>query len=213
MSFTFDFTEEMLALCIPKNKDPGIWYDALEEQLPKFTIVTPARVAGFISQCGHESLDFTILTENLNYSASALNKVFPKYFERAGRDAKEYHRQPEKIANVVYANRMSNGDEASGDGWRYRGRGIVQLTGKANYTQCSMDLFGDDSLVQNPDLVSEPDYAVLAACWFWHKNRLNDICDAGDVVKLSKRINGGTHGLADRINRWNTCIDLFEKDL
>ena len=212
MDFTFEFTAEMLAQCIKKNKNPQEWYEGLCNQLPQFAIVTPARVAGFISQCQHESADFTALSENLNYSAKGLAGTFRKYFPSEA-EATPYARKPEKIANRVYANRMGNGAEASGDGYKFRGRGLVQLTGRANYTQCSKDLFGDDCLVQNPDLVCEPEYAVLSACWFWHKNRLNDICDRGDVVLLSKRINGGTLGLADRIHHWNECIELFEAHL
>lgn len=212
MEFTFDFTAEMLAKCIKKNKNPQEWYEGLCNQLPQFGIVTPARVAGFISQCQHESADFTTLTENLNYSAKGLAGVFKKYFPSEA-EAKPYERKPEKIANRVYANRMGNGPESSGDGWKFRGRGLVQLTGRSNYTQCSRDLFGDDCLVDNPDLVCEPEYAILSACWFWHKNKLNDICDRGDVVLLSKRINGGTLGLADRIHHWNECIELFEAGL
>ena len=212
MEFTFEFTAEMLAKCIKKNKNPNEWYEGLCNQLPQFGIVTPARVAGFISQCQHESADFTALVENLNYSDKGLVGTFKKYFPDLA-TATPYARKPEKIANRVYANRMGNGNEASGDGFKFRGRGLVQLTGRANYTQCSMDLFGDDCLVQNPDLVCEPEYAVLSACWFWHKNRLNDICDKGDVVLLSKRINGGTLGLADRIHHWNECIELFEAHL
>jgi putative chitinase len=212
MEFTFDFTAEQLAQCITKNKNPQEWYEGLYEQLPKFAIVTPARVAGFISQCQHESADFTALVENLNYSDKGLVGTFKKYFPDLA-TATPDARKPEKIANRVYANRMGNGAEASGDGFKFRGRGLVQLTGRANYTQCSKDLFGDDCLVQNPDLVCEPEYAILSACWFWHKNRLNDICDKGDVVLLSKRINGGTLGLADRIHHWNECIELFEAHL
>ena len=105
---------------------------------------------------------------------------------------------------------MGNGDAASGDGYKFRGRGLVQLTGRANYTQCSRDLFGDDCLVDDPDLLLNPEWAILSACWFWHRNKLNDICDRGDVVLLSKRINGGTIGLADRIHHWNKCLELFE---
>jgi putative chitinase len=209
MEFTFDFTAEKLAKLIKKNKNPTEWYEGLAEQLPKFAIVTPARVAGFISQCQHESLDFTILTENLNYSAKGLRGIFGKYFPNDD-IAKQYERKQQMIANRVYGGRMGNGPEASNDGWTFRGRGLVQLTGRSNYTQCSRDLFGDDTLVENPDLVTEPDYAILSACWFWHKNRLNDICDRGDVVLLSKRINGGTIGLADRIHHWNDAIALFE---
>lgn len=212
MDFTFEFTAEMLAKCIKNNKNPQEWYEGLCHQLPQFGIVTPARVAGFISQCQHESADFTTLVENLNYSDKGLVGTFKKYFPDLT-TAKPYARKPEMIANRVYANRMGNGNEASGDGFKFRGRGLVQLTGRANYTQCSKDLFGDDCLVENPDLVCEPEYAVLSACWFWHKNRLNDICDKGDVVLLSKRINGGTLGLADRIHHWNECIELFEAHL
>jgi putative chitinase len=212
MEFTFDFTAEMLAKCIKNNKNPQEWYEGLCHQLPQFGIVTPARVAGFISQCQHESADFTTLIENLNYSDKGLVGTFKKYFPDL-ETAKPYSRKPEKIANRVYANRMGNGAEASGDGYKFRGRGLVQLTGRANYTQCSRDLFSDDCLVDNPDLVTEPEYAILSACWFWHKNHLNDICDKGDVVLLSKRINGGTLGLADRIHHWNLCIEIFEAHL
>jgi putative chitinase len=209
MDFTFDFTAEKLAKCIKKNKKPNEWYEGLREQLPKFAIVTPARVAGFISQCQHESLDFTILTENLNYGAKGLRTIFKKYFPN-DQIAAQYERKAEKIANRVYANRMGNGDENSGDGFKFRGRGLIQLTGRSNYTQCSRDLFGDDCLVDDPDLLLNPEWAILSACWFWHKNKLNDICDKGDVILLSKRINGGTIGLADRIHHWNLCIELFE---
>ena len=206
----FDFTADKLAQCIKKNKNPQEWWQGLYNQLPKFYIISPARVAGFISQCQHESADFTILTENLNYGAKGLLGIFKKYFPSEDL-AKQYERKPEKIANRVYASRMGNGPESSGDGWTFRGRGLVQLTGRANYTQCSRDLFGDDTLVEDPDVVANtPEYAILSACWFWHKNRLNDICDRGDVVLLSKRINGGTIGLADRIHHWNQCIQVFE---
>lgn len=209
MEFTFDFTAEQLAKCISKNKNSQEWFDGLYEQLPKFGIVTPARVAGFISQCQHESADFTVLTENLNYGAKGLMSIFKKYYQDEAL-AKAHERKPQLIANRVYSGRMGNGPEASGDGWKYRGRGLVQLTGRSNYTQCSRDLFGDDCLVDDPDLLLNPEWAILSACWFWHKNKLNDICDRGDVVLLSKRINGGTIGLADRIHHWNKCLELFE---
>jgi putative chitinase len=209
MEFTFDFTAEQLAKCISKNKNSQEWFDGLYEQLPKFGIVTPARVAGFISQCQHESADFTVLTENLNYGAKGLMSIFKKYYQDEAL-AKAHERKPQLIANRVYSGRMGNGAESSGDGWKYRGRGLVQLTGRSNYTQCSRDLFGDDCLVDDPDLLLNPEWAILSACWFWHKNKLNDICDRGDVVLLSKRINGGTIGLADRIHHWNKCLELFE---
>lgn len=209
MSFDFDFTLEKLAACITKNKDPQPWFNALAEHLPQFEINTPARVAGFISQCQHESGDFTLLQENLNYGAKGLMGTFHKYFLTED-VALQYERKPEMIANRVYSSRMGNGDEHSGDGWKYRGRGLLQLTGKSNYAQCSHDLFHDETLVEDPDLLRTPEYAVLSACWFWKKNNLNAICDTGDVVALSKRINGGTIGLDDRISHWNHCLEILE---
>ena len=209
MSFDFDFTLEKVAACISKNKDPEPWFNALAEHLPQFEINTPARVAGFISQCQHESGDFTLLQENLNYGAKGLMGTFHKYFLTED-VAVQYERKPEMIANRVYSSRMGNGDEHSGDGWKYRGRGLLQLTGKSNYTQCSHDLFHDETLVEDPDLLRTPEYAVLSACWFWKKNNLNAICDTGDVVALSKRINGGTIGLDDRISHWNHCLEILE---
>lgn len=209
MSFEFDFTQDKLAHLIHKNKEPGFWYNAMCEYLPKFEITTAARVAGFVAQCQHESLDFTILQENLNYGAKGLRGLFGKYFP-TDELAKQYERKPEMIANRIYANRMANGPESSGDGWKFRGRGILQITGRANYTQCSRDLFQDDTLANDPDLVRTPEYAVITACWFWHKNQLNQICDRGDIVLLSKKINGGTIGLEDRIAHWNAALDVFE---
>ncbi len=209
MSFEFDFTQDKLAHLIHKNKEPDYWYNAMCEYLPKFEITTAARVAGFVAQCQHESLDFTILQENLNYGAKGLRGLFGKYFP-TDELAKQYERKPQMIANRIYANRMANGNEQSGDGWKFRGRGILQITGRANYTQCSRDLFGDDTLADDPDLVRTPEYAIITACWFWHKNQLNQICDRGDIVLLSKKINGGTIGLEDRIKHWNDALDVFE---
>ena len=143
------------------------------------------------------------ITENLNYRAEALNKIFPKYFKRAGRDADKYHRQPEKIANVIYANRMDNGDIDSGDGWHFRGGGILQLTGRYNYTQ-----FGkaeELSASEATDFVRTPIGALASACWFWDTNNINRYCDTQDIVTMTKRINGGTIGLADRKN-----LDLMQ---
>ena len=149
MSFKFDFTKDQLSSILSKNNEVNEWYELMKDLLPKYDIDTENRVAGFLAQCGHESLQFTVLKENLNYSSDALNRVFPKYFKNAGRDATEYHRQPEKIANVIYANRMDNGDTASGDGYRFRGRGVIQLTGRSNYTR-----FGK-SINKSPEEVVE----------------------------------------------------------
>lgn len=208
--FEFDFTQAKLKKVVHKNKELNIWYDAFSKYLPQFYITTPARVAGFIAQCQHESADFTALQENLNYGAKGLRGLFGKYFPDDA-TAKAYERQPEKIANRIYGGRMGNGPEASGEGWKYRGRGILQITGKSNYTQCSRDLFQDNTLVDNPDYVRYPEYAVLTACWFWYKNQLNAICDKGDIVLLSKKINGGTIGMEDRIKHWNDALDAFEE--
>ena len=209
MSFEFDFTLDKVSHLLHKNKEPEFWYNAMNEYLPKFGITTAARVAGFVAQGQHESGDFTMLQENLNYSAKGLMGTFKKYFPDEA-IANQYAKKAEMIANRVYGGRMGNGPEASGDGYKFRGRGVLQLTGRANYTQCSRDLFSDDTLVNNPDLVRTPEYAIITACWFWYKNKLNEICDTGDIVLLSKRINGGTIGLEDRIKHWNDALDVFE---
>lgn len=162
---------------------------------------TKLRQAHFLSQCAHESGNFIYLTENLNYSAEGLKKIFPKYFDNT--TALTYARNPQKIASRVYANRMGNGPESSGDGWKFKGRGYIQLTGKANYTEFSKYI-GEDCVL-NPDLVSAK-YPLESAAFFFTKNNLWAICDKGasdEVVKeLTKRINGGYHGLEDRIKKF-----------
>lgn len=206
--FECEFTEENLAQCLKNNDNVKEWFDVLYEFLPEFGITTTERVSAFIAQCQHESADFTVLQENLNYSADALMKVFKKYFPNRT-IALRYHRQKEKIANRVYANRMGNGDEASGDGWKYRGRGIIQITGKSNYERCSNALFGDDSLIKDPDILLMPKYAAASACWYWKENNLNEICDTRDIELLTKRINGGFNGLSDRIKHWEHALSIF----
>ena len=145
-------TTAQFSKLFPNCKDPAGWVDAMNEVFPKYGIDTPKRIASFVAQCGHESGGWRVFSENLNYSAKSLDAVFGKYFVRAGRNAEDYARQPEKIANVVYANRMDNGDADSGDGWKYRGRGPIQLTGKANYSAFAADM--DVDVIDNPDLVS-----------------------------------------------------------
>lgn len=207
MSFKFNFTQDNLSKILNKNKEIPEWYGLMENLLPKYDIDTENRVAGFLAQCGHESLQFTVLKENLNYSSDALNRVFPKYFKNAGRDATEYHRKPEKIANVIYANRMDNGDTASGDGFRFRGRGVIQLTGRSNYTR-----FGE-SINKTPDDVvgylETKQGALESACWFWNTNGLNSYADSQDVVGMTKRINGGTIGLEDRKKHYEHALEVF----
>jgi len=208
--FEFDFEPWMAEELIHRD-DWEEWYEAMCEILPLWDINTIPRVAGFIAQCGHESGGFRVLTENLNYSAKALNTIFPKYFKRAGRDANEYHRQPEKIANVIYANRMDNGDEASGDGWRFRGGGLIQLTGRYNYTEFAEDV--DMTVDEAVDYVRTKKGALDSACWFWDENNLNKLCDALDIVRMTKRINGGTIGLEDRKKHWEHAMDVLGGDM
>ena len=177
--------------------------------IEKFGIDGPLRLSHFLSQCAHESGNFKFVKENLNYSADGLRKIFPKYFPTI-EAANKYARQPEKIANKVYGSRMGNGDEASGDGFKFRGRGYIQLTGKDNYT--AFDKFVDDDILANPDLVATK-YPLTSAAFFFHKNKLWEVCDRGhsdDVVTaVTKRVNGGTHGLADRQDKF----DLFHSTL
>lgn len=175
----------------------------------KFNLNSGLRLSHFLAQCAHESGNFKVLNENLNYSADGLLKIFPKYFkDKATADA--YARKPEKIANRVYASRMGNGDEASGDGYKFRGRGFIQLTGKSNY-QAFSDFIKEDC-VASPDLVATK-YPLTSAAFFFDKNKLWDICDKGatpEVVTLvTKRVNGGTHGLEDRLSKFNTFNSIL----
>ena len=207
--FKFNFEEWMAEELIHRD-DWKDWYEAMCEILPLWSVDTIERVAMFVAQCGHESAGFRVLSENLNYSAKALNTIFPKYFRRAGRDANDYHRQPEKIANVIYANRMDNGDSDSGDGWRFRGGGILQLTGRYNYTQFGKAV--EMSPEEAVDYVRTKKGALDSACWFWDTNNINKWCDAMDVVGATKRINGGTIGLDDRKKHYLHAIDVLGGD-
>ena len=207
MTFEFDFTQEKLAELIPNcTYDVATWYSALTDLLPKFGITTVARVAGFIAQTAHESGGYRVLRENLNYRAESLMKTWPKRFPTLA-IANQYARQPEKIANKVYADRMGNGNEASGDGWRYSGRGLIQLTGKDNYSRFAKSINMD--LAQVPAYLETPEGAVQSACFFWDQNKLNQWADAGDILTLTKRINGGTIGLEDRIKHYNHALHIF----
>ena len=206
----FNYTVEMTRELLKGNSQADEWHEHIVYMLPKYDIDTPERVAGFMAQCGHESNNFRVLKENLNYSATALDKIFPKYFRRAGRDAQQYHRQPEKIANVIYANRMDNGDTDSGDGWTFRGGGILQLTGRYNYTKFAKEM--DMSAEEAVDYVRTKKGALDSACWFWDTNGLNKYCDAMDIVGATKRINGGTIGLDDRKKHYLHAMDVLGGD-
>ena len=186
------------------NIDPK-WLSSLEETFDRFDINTPDRQSCFIGQCAHESNNFKVLVENLNYGAAGLLATWPKRF--SGTEAADYQRQPERIANKVYADRMGNGSESSGDGWNYRGRGLVQLTGKANY-KIAGDAFSAD-LINNPEKVSEMEFACLTAGWFWDSKNLNNLADKQDYVGLTKAINGGIIGLEDRIEKIKATLAIL----
>jgi putative chitinase len=195
------------------------WVDAVAAACQEFNINTPQRIAGFLSQCAHESGGFERLQENLNYSADGMAGIWPKRFAVLGPDKKPLkkdgknqpnkfalalHRKPEMIANVVYSGRMGNGPTESGEGWLYRGRGLKQLTGKDNHRACSAGLGVD--LVANPDLLLEPVYAARSAAWFWATNKCNNFADSGDIEGLTKKINGGLIGIEDRKKRYASAV-------
>lgn len=188
-------TKEQLSQMIPGNPYVDQWLEALNEILPEYEINTPQRIAAFVAQCAHESGGFRALKENLNYKAESLVKVFPKYFPTLEL-AKQYEKQPEKIANKIYGGRMGNGDESTGDGFRYCGRGLIQLTGKENYSWFAASL--EMPVEELPEYLGTFEGAVQSACWFWETNNLNQWADKDDILTLTKRINGGTIGLEDR---------------
>lgn len=179
------------------------WLAPLEEVFAKYNMNTPERQAAFIGQCMHESGNFKTLQENLNYSADRMHIVWPSRFPTLD-SAKPYDRNPEKIANKVYSNRMGNGPEETGEGYKYRGRGLIQLTGKDNYTNAGKAL--DVDLIAHPELVSEPKYAALTAGWFWNKRNLNAEADAKDYTGMTRKINGGVLGINERIARINAVL-------
>jgi putative chitinase len=211
MSFSFNFTKEHLAALIPGNSKVDEWYTALYDILPKYGITTERRVAHFISQCAHESNNFRSLEENLNYGEDALARVFPRYFGAAPkRNATEYARKPEMIANYVYMDEFRTakmGNVQPGDGWRFRGRGLKQLTGRDNYTRFGKSV--SMTAEQAADYVATEKGAIESACWFWDTNKLNTIADTDDVVTMTKRINGGDIGLADRQQRYTRAMQVF----
>ena len=202
-------TVSQLKQLLPKNPYVEHWHHALSQLFPEYDINTPNRMAAFIAQCAHESGGFMVLKENLNYKAASLRKIFPKYFPN-DQIAQQYASKPNKqeaIASRIYANRMGNGDEASKEGWKFCGRGLIQLTGRSNYQAFA------DSLEMNIDDV--PEYlatfegAAQSACWFWETNKLNQWADKGDILTLTKRINGGTIGLEDRKKHYEHALHVL----
>ena len=188
--------------------------DAVIAQIPevmeKFQINTPLRLCHFLAQCGHESGNFKAVNENLNYGAKGLLGLFKKYFPTEAK-AKEYERKPEKIANLIYGGRMGNGPEASGEGYKFRGRGYIQLTGKDNYS--AFDKVVAENILETPDLVATK-YPLLSAAWFWNSRKLNEIADKGatdaEVTAITKKVNGGTIGLEDRIKHFKEFYTLLK---
>lgn len=209
-------TKEKLLLIFPEasktklDLDDLVWrlQIALNSLIDDFGFNSLYRQAAFLAQTGHESGSFTAVRENLNYSAAGLRKVFKKYFP-TDELAAQYARKPEQIANRVYANRMGNGNELSGDGWKYRGRGLIQLTGKNNYVACGKDLEVD--LLKNPNWLETPEGAVNSALWFWNRNALNVYADFQDIKGMTKRINGGYNGLSDRILKYHKAKEILRE--
>ena len=198
-------TIDQLDMAVPKARYEDLvrYIDFLNEGMEQFEINTPNRIAAFIAQVAHESADFRDTEENLNYSWQALRATWPREFPTDA-FAQQYHRQPEPIANIAYAGRHGNGDEASGDGWKYRGRGLIQLTFHDNY-QAYSQAIADPSIMTDPDQVAQPRHAAVSACWFWNKDHLNALADAGDEAsfnQISYTINGGWNGKADRLENW-----------
>lgn len=204
-----ELTLDQLKQLIPRNKYVSHWHGALTQLLPDYEINTPERVAAFIAQCAHESGNFNILKENLNYRWETLRRLFPKYFPN-DEIAKYYASKPNKqeaIANRIYASRMGNGPEPSGDGFRYRGRGLIQLTGKENYSWFAASL--EITVEEASEYLETFEGAAQSACWFWETNKLNQWADKGDIVTLTKRINGGTIGLDDRIKHYKHALHVL----
>jgi putative chitinase len=212
-------TPTIAELQAAKVKHPEKWIDAVIATCQEFEINTPQRIAGFLAQTSHESGGYTMLSENLNYRATTLAACWPNRFAVLGSDKKPIKEngklvptavansiagKPELIANLVYSSRMGNGPAESGEGWLYRGRGLKQLTGKFNYEKCGRELGVD--LVGNPDLLLEPMYAARSAGWFWKTNSLSTFADKGDITGMTKRINGGVIGLAERQAKYDRCL-------
>lgn len=204
-----ELTKEQLKKLLPKNPYIDYWHNALSQLLPDYEINTNQRIAAFVAQCAHESGGFMVLKENLNYRWQSLRKIFPKYFP-TDELAQEYANKPNKqeaIANRIYASRMGNGPEESGDGYRFCGRGLIQLTGRDNYTFFAGSL--DITVEEASQYLETFEGAAQSACWFWETNKLNQWADKGDIVTLTKRINGGTIGLEDRIKHYEHALHVL----
>jgi putative chitinase len=204
--FKFNFTQQQFNEIIGKNPNATDWFEALYQILPDYDIDTVPRVAAFLAQTAHESGGYRAIKENLNYKAESLCKVWPRYFPDMA-TAKAYEKQPERIANRAYGNRMGNGPEASGDGWKFAGKGLIQLTGKDNYTRYAESL--EISLDEASEHLTTFEGCVQSAAWFWEANNLNQYADSGDILTMTKRINGGTIGLEDRQKHYTHALHVL----
>ena len=205
-TFDFEFTENKLSQIITNNQYVNNWFEALSTLLPDYDINTVPRVSAFLAQTAHESGGYKALKENLNYRAETLCKVWPRYFPNM-EIANQYAHNQEAIANRAYGGRMGNGPEDSGDGFKYCGRGLIQLTGKDNYTRFAESI--ETPVEEIPEFLGTFEGAVQSACWFWETNNLNQFADSGDMLTLTKRINGGTLGLDDRIKHYNHAMHIL----
>lgn len=214
-------TEKILRDSMPSIKDINVtkYLPYLQKYLPKYGITTPLRISHYLAQTGHESQNYDKYRENMNYSAKRLIEIFKYDFDinhdrwlspQEKQKVLEIAGNPQKIANLVYANQNGNGNEASGDGWKYIARGAIGVTGKENYKECSIFIFGDLRLLENPELLELPEYGILASLWFWTKKKLNSFADLDNLVRITEKINGGTNGLLDRKNRLILAKQAFK---
>lgn len=199
--------DQLLTVCPRLGARAAVWAAALAPAMAWAEINNPYRVADFLAQCAHESGEFVHTVENLNYGAAALLKTFPKHFTPD--EAIHFARQPERIGNRVYANRMGNREEFSGDGWLFRGRGPFQLTGHDNYSAFSRARFGDDRLLANPDVLIDPVEGAMSAAWFWKSHGLNQLADEGQFQTITRRINGGLNGLESRLDYRRAAFEMM----
>lgn len=205
-------TEQQLLQILPSARPvAGVFVPALNRAMARYRIDSPVRRAAFLAQVGHESGQLRRLVENLNYSAAGLCATWPSRFRGAGGKpnalAERLARRPEAIANHVYAGRLGNGPESSSDGWRYRGRGLIQITGRANYRACGVGL--RQNLEDYPELLEVPDWAAMSAAWYWDANGLNELADAGQFESITRRVNGGLHGQAARVALWDAAREVL----
>jgi len=205
--FTFDFSLQKCTTILQNNQYSQHWHEALCKVLPDYDINTPERVACFFGQTMVESAGYTAIIENLNYKPETLMKVWPRLFPNA-EVANQYGHHPEQIANRAYGGRMGNGPEESGDGWKFCGRGLIQITGKDNYTRFAESI--DTPVDEIPEFLGTFEGAVQSACWFWESNNLNDLADAGNVEAISRKVNGGTLGLQERIQHTHQALQILQ---